>query len=69
MCIAMHAGSASVGAEPSRRRGTPLMNPEYSGRVNRVINHIRTHLETELSLETLAGVASFSPYHFHRIFK
>jgi AraC family transcriptional regulator len=37
--------------------------------VNRVLDHIREHLADELSLETLAQVAAFSPFHFHRIFK
>lgn len=42
---------------------------EYEHRVNRVIDHIRAHKGDELSLETLAKLAAFSPYHFHRIFK
>jgi len=37
-------------------------------RINRVIFHIEAHLGEPLSLEALAKVASFSPYHFHRIF-
>jgi AraC family transcriptional regulator len=41
---------------------------EYEQRVNRVIDHIRDHLADELSLEQLARVAAFSPFHFHRIF-
>jgi AraC family transcriptional regulator len=46
----------------SRRRD------EYTARINRVIDHIATHIDGDLSLATLARVASFSPYHFHRIF-
>lgn len=42
---------------------------EYENRVNRVIDHIRAHRGKALSLETLARVAAFSPFHFHRIFK
>jgi len=42
---------------------------EYWKRVNRVVDYIEAHRAEELSLETLAGVAAFSPYHFHRIFK
>jgi AraC family transcriptional regulator len=42
---------------------------EYALRVNRVLDHIRAHLADELSLEALAQVAAFSPFHFHRIFK
>lgn len=41
----------------------------YSRRVNRVVDYVRNHLDQDLSLETLARVAHFSPYHFHRIFK
>jgi AraC family transcriptional regulator len=42
---------------------------EYEARVNRVIDHIRGHLSEELSLSTLARVAAFSPFHFHRVFR
>jgi AraC family transcriptional regulator len=42
---------------------------EYETRVNRVIDHIRRHLAEELSLSTLARVAAFSPFHFHRVFR
>ena len=42
---------------------------EYTTRLNRVINHISRHLDEPLSLQELADVAAFSPYHFHRIFK
>jgi len=41
---------------------------EYTSRINRVIDYIENHLGDELNLHTLAGVANFSPYHFHRIF-
>jgi len=37
--------------------------------VNRVLDYIYLHIEDELSLATLASVAGFSDYHFHRIFK
>jgi AraC family transcriptional regulator len=42
---------------------------EYQNRVNRVIDHIQAHRAEALSLESLAQVAAFSPFHFHRIFK
>jgi AraC family transcriptional regulator len=42
---------------------------EYEKRVNRVIDHVRDHLVEDLSLERLARVAAFSPFHFHRIFR
>ncbi len=49
-----------------RRRA---LRAEYSGRINRVIDHIEANLAGDLSLSTLAAVAAFSPFHFHRIFK
>ena len=33
-----------------------------------VVEHIDQHLDEPLELETLAGVAPFSPFHFHRLF-
>lgn len=44
------------------------LREEYIGRINRVIDHISLHLDEPLTLESLACVAAFSPYHFHRIF-
>ena len=41
---------------------------EYERRVNRVMDHIRTHLAEELTLDRLAAIAAFSPFHFHRVF-
>lgn len=41
---------------------------EYIYRINCVMDYIDGHLGEELNLETLASVAGFSPYHFHRIF-
>jgi AraC family transcriptional regulator len=41
---------------------------EYVARINRVIDYIESHLDERLSLERLAKVANFSPFHFHRIF-
>jgi AraC family transcriptional regulator len=41
---------------------------EYSRRLNRVLDHINAHLAENLTLEALAAVANFSPYHFHRLF-
>jgi AraC family transcriptional regulator len=35
----------------------------------RVMLYVQEHLDEELSLEHLAGVACFSPFHFHRIFR
>src|SRR5258708_38875628 len=41
----------------------------YYGRILRTLVHIQEHLEDPLDLDTLARVACFSPYHFHRIFR
>lgn len=46
-----------------------LRRREYVGRINRVMDYISEHLKGDLHLETLARVASFSPFHFHRVFK
>ncbi len=42
---------------------------EYITRLNRVLDYIHVSLDQPLTLETLAGVAGFSPFHFHRLFK
>ena len=41
---------------------------EYERRIHRVLAHIDAHLDEPLALETLASVAHFSPFHFHRLF-
>jgi len=41
----------------------------YISRINRVIDYIESNIDKELKLETLAGVANFSRFHFHRIFQ
>lgn len=42
---------------------------DYKRRVLRVLVHIQQHLDDSLPLKELAGLACFSPYHFHRIFR
>ncbi|MDH7445866.1 AraC family transcriptional regulator [Aquimarina sp. 2201CG14-23] len=42
---------------------------EYIGRINLALRYIDDHLDTDLSLESIAKVAIYSPFHFHRIFK
>jgi transcriptional regulator GlxA family with amidase domain len=51
-------------AEPPLNDSRPI----YVERVNAVIDYIEAHLAEDLSLATLAEVAHFSPYHFHRVF-
>ncbi|MCK5168420.1 MAG: helix-turn-helix transcriptional regulator [Bacteroidales bacterium] len=41
---------------------------EYIFRINKVVDFIDTNLDTKLNLDILAGIANFSPFHFHRIF-
>jgi AraC family transcriptional regulator len=43
-------------------------NAEYTRRIDRVIDHLRDHLDRPMKLEELAKVACFSEFHFHRIF-
>lgn len=42
---------------------------EYIHRINRVVDYIEANLDDHHTLEKLAGVAHFSPFHFHRIFR
>lgn len=42
---------------------------DYSRRIARVIEHIAEHLDATLDLESLAAVAHFSPWHFHRMYR
>lgn len=46
----------------------PHYQSHYQARMHRVLEHIDRHLDQSLDLEVLAGVAHFSPFHFHRLF-
>ena len=41
----------------------------YAVRINRVTDHIDSHLAEPLDLAALAAVAHFSAWHFHRVFQ
>lgn len=41
---------------------------EYASRMHRVVEYIDRQLDHALDLDTLAQVAHFSPFHFHRLF-
>lgn len=41
---------------------------EYVARMHRVLEYIDRHLDEQLELDTLARVANFSAFHFHRLF-
>jgi AraC family transcriptional regulator len=43
-------------------------NPIYRSRINKAIDYVNNNLNKSISLEELASVAFFSPFHFHRIF-
>jgi len=38
-------------------------------RIDHVVNYISEHLDDQVSLETLAGVAHYSPFHLQKVFK
>ncbi|MEJ2694966.1 MAG: helix-turn-helix domain-containing protein, partial [Candidatus Thiodiazotropha sp.] len=42
---------------------------DYKHRMLRVLVHIQQNLDRPVSLEHLADIAAFSPYHFHRVFR
>jgi AraC family transcriptional regulator len=44
------------------------VSKHYHVRLQRVLDHIEAHLEDELSVDVLSGVAAFSKHHFHRQF-
>ncbi|WP_428224945.1 AraC family transcriptional regulator [Flavobacterium sp.] len=45
------------------------MQEEYLKRLNKVFLYIDQNLDETLSLEQIAQVANYSPYHLHRLFK
>ena len=56
--------------KPMERPGiSPHTAMDYRKRVCQAMNFISRNLDRDLSLEEIARAASFSPFHFHRIFK
>ena len=45
------------------------MIEEYIKRVNTILTYIDNNLSGDLSLETIAKLGFYSPFHFHRLFK
>ena len=41
---------------------------DYADRVERVHAYLAEHLDRDVDLDHLAGIACFSPFHFHRIY-
>lgn len=46
---------------------TPALQ-NYQDRMRRVLDYIDRHLDADLDLDTVSGVAAFSKFHFHRQF-
>jgi AraC family transcriptional regulator len=42
---------------------------DYHRRILKVLVHIQSHLDEDLSLDELASISNFSPFHFHRVFR
>ena len=42
---------------------------EYKKRIVKTIQYIDTNLDADLSLEKIAEISAYSPFHFHRIFR
>jgi AraC family transcriptional regulator len=49
----------TISAQPKAR---------YAQRISKVLDYIATHLDEDLSVDALCGVANFSRFHFHRQF-
>lgn len=64
-----HQHDGGVGPGRKERGLKTITLQDYRQRMLRVLVHIQQNLDGELTLEELAGVAHFSPYHFHRIFR
>ena len=50
-------------------RGNSQIEIDYKRRLTNVLEFIASHLDEDLSLEKVAAIAHFSPFHFHRVFK
>lgn len=47
----------------------PATRRSYATRVEKVVAHLADHLDQPLTLEQLAAIGHFSPFHFHRIYR
>ncbi len=45
------------------------LQTDYKIRIHRVFEYIENNLDADLSLNGLAEIGCFSPFHFHRVFK
>lgn len=48
---------------------TDFSRQEYLRRIHRMQDHVESNIDNPFTLEELAGVAGFSKFHFHRIFR
>ena len=64
----LRGGRVARMASHDRPQAPGAARAEYLGRIHRVTDHIERHLAERLTLEELARVACFSPFHFHRVF-
>jgi AraC family transcriptional regulator len=46
-----------------------LHSNKYTERINSAIDWISQHFDEPVSLDQVAAIANFSPYHFHRVFR
>lgn len=46
-----------------------MTSEEHFKRIRKVFAYIDEHIQDELSLEKIAEIGAYSPFHFHRIFK
>jgi AraC family transcriptional regulator len=53
---------------PAQMMATEPTRQDYAARIERVHDYLSGNLDREVDLEHLAGVACFSPFHFHRIY-
>jgi AraC family transcriptional regulator len=58
----------SRGEQTVKQRSLSLGQREHVKRLLKVLVFIEQHLDEELKLESLASLAYFSPFHFHRLF-
>lgn len=64
---AMHTATRLHGIATTERTVTTALQT-YHDRMKRALDHIDRHLDDQLDLATVSGVAAFSKFHFHRQF-
>lgn len=59
----LYGAAMNIDSLPQRRLA------EYRRRINRAMNYIAEHLDSNPDLDEIATAANFSKYHFHRLFR